>query len=738
MRKFALTFLCILCFLHSCKTNDTNAAEISLDQLKLFITPCEENYLKIEAVGKKHTAPAKQLELNIPEIQTDSAFTLTDGEFQYKNYKIKKEKDGYSLLVNEELRYRSVFYYEDGEIEEERYYPDNQGYYGFGQVSKTLDLSGNRLVIYHEPVYGDQTYLYIPFYLTDQKGSVYYNANGYDKIKFPKNQEDPVVYSSDTGRISSYYRDNNTYQEAVSSFYQISNSSSLPPKWAFGFIQSKYGYKNSKEIIDLVETFQQKKIQLSSIVLDLYWFKKMGDLDWNKENFPDPKALDTYLEENGVKLIAISEPFFTVDSLCYEEFSKKDFFAKDKNGKIVKWNDWWCFDSPSGSVINPLHKEAKKLLGNKYIQMMESGIDGFWTDLGEPERVPATALFNGMEERFFHNYFNREWSKIIHASIKEKFPDRRLFILSRSGYTGSGQYGVSTWSGDVPTSFQGLQQQIVQGVSSGLSGFTYWGSDVGGFTPAYSSPELMIRWYQFGVFTPIFRAHGTGSREPWSAGEEAEKILKQQIDLRYQLLPYIYSIARTSYQDGIPMMRPLFFLESGEKFPQKYLNTQYLYGPSFLIAPVTQEMIFSNEKKIYLPRGNWYDFETLGKWDGGQEYTLKVKKESIPVFLREGSIIPMDYQGKKALLLIPADGIKSDFVYYDDDGETEKYKTGEYEEISYHLDGFTLTIESKDPKNLTGELLLLLPEKTKTKSPGWKKEGIYQTKAVSVRPQLSL
>jgi alpha-glucosidase (family GH31 glycosyl hydrolase) len=162
---------------------------------------------------------------------------------------------------------------------------------------------------------------------------------------------------------------------AVSGFYKITGESAMLPKWVFGFTQSKYSYETTDEVIELVERFKKENIPLSAVVLDLAWFNKMGDLDWNTEKFPDPKALDEYLESNNVKLITISEPFFATDSLCYDEFRKAGIFADDENGKPVLWNDWWCVNgSKEGAIINPLHPKAQQLLGDKYIKMVESGI----------------------------------------------------------------------------------------------------------------------------------------------------------------------------------------------------------------------------------------------------------------------------------------------------------------------------------------------------------------------------
>ncbi|MCH5150227.1 MAG: glycoside hydrolase family 31 protein [Spirochaetales bacterium] len=733
MKKTGLYVIILFTFFISCKSAAPGTSQLNVGEVKLFFTPCENGYLKIEALGKKYSAPTESLELKIQA--ADAAFTADGNTLIWNNYKIIKTDDGYELYYNDALRYSSSFYYSDGEIEEERYYANVDAYYGMGQIHKSLNLAGKRAIIYHEPNYGDQTYLYIPFYITKSRDSVYINANGYDKLKFPNNTEDPVVYTSGTGRIDSYYKVNDSFKSAVSNFYKISGESAMLPKWVFGFTQSKYSYKTSDEVIELVERFKKEDIPLNAVVLDLAWFKKMGDLDWNTENFPDPKALDEYLESNNVKLIAISEPFFAVDSLCYDEFRAAGIFADDEKGKPVLWSDWWCVNgSKNGAIINPLHPKAEKLLGSKYVKMAESGIDSFWTDLGEPEKCPAAAVFSGIPEIYFHNYFNREWSRIIMSAIQKQYPDKRFFILSRSGYTGSKSYAVSNWSGDVPATFDGLRQQLTEGLSSGLSGFPYWGSDVGGFTPEFSDPELMTRWYQFGAFTPVYRAHGTASREPWVAGEKNLPIIKKYIKHHYELIPYTYSLSREMCRDGLPLMRSMFL--EYENTPAHFLDKQYFFGANILVSPITSSMNFKKETEVFLPDGGWYSWENMKRFDGGT-HTLSVKMEDIPIFIKEGSITPLEYNGKTALLLTPAENVSGNFVFYDDDGISNTYKQGKYTEIAYELTGFTLktsVINGQPANNVT----LLVPAETQVKTSGWVSDGKYKTKTVELSDTIEL
>jgi len=182
----------------------------------------------------------------------------------------------------------------------------------------------------------------------------------------------------------------------------------------------------------------------------------MGDLDWDRQAFPDPEGLDSWLGKKGIKLIAISEPFFTTASSHYTDFKKLGMLGTGIDGSPLTWHDWWCFGDSECSVLNPLDDDAPRELGKIYTHMFDTGIDGFWTDLGEPESVPSSVLFGGIPEPVFHNYFNYYWTKAIHSGVASGRPDYRQFILSRSAYTGSSAYNVSTWPGDVSVSFQSL------------------------------------------------------------------------------------------------------------------------------------------------------------------------------------------------------------------------------------------------------------------------------------------
>jgi len=595
-----------------------------------------------------------------------------------------------------------------------------RAFHGFGQAVKALGVVDEGLELYHEPRFGDQTYLHLPFFFSDTGLAVAFNAAGRDQVDVAKGRE--VTLSTTTGRLDLYTWSEPDPTALVARWYRLSGSQSLLPRWAYGYLQSRYGYRTDAEVRQTVELFRRFKLQLSAIVLDLYWFKRMGDLAWNCEAFPDPEGLAAWLHAKGVKLVTISEPFFTRDSLAFAELEAAGALAKDAQGQTVLWKDWWDFGKEiGGGVINPLAPKAAELLGGRYTKLAAGGVDGFWIDLGEPERVPGEARFGAKgeyDERAFHNAFNLEWAKLVRHAFLAAHPDRRPFLLSRSGYLGIAGLGVSTWSGDVPATWKGLKEQLPLGLSASLSGLPFWGSDVGGFITRGGEamppdPELYLRWQQFGAFTPVYRAHGTGPREPWIYGDSWMARVKAVLDRRQQLLPYLYSTAYQVWSEGRPMLRPLFFLDPANPALRRDASA-FLLGDAILMAPVTQPLEKEAVKRVRLPQGAWYDAFTLARHAGGTEVEIPLTLDRFPLFYREGAIIPVDAgAGAEGLILLPGPAPTS-FTVFSDDGETEAYRRGAGEKLRVELDVRGVSFSGA---NRERELVLLLPRSLKLAQP---------------------
>ncbi|HOX28308.1 MAG TPA: glycoside hydrolase family 31 protein, partial [bacterium] len=313
----------------------------------------------------------------------------------------------------------------------------------------------------------------------------------------------------------------------------------------------------------------------------------------------------------------------------------------------------------------------------------KTGVDGWWTDLVEPEWDSDDMVFRGGLRR---NAVHNAQAILMHKSIADMYrrelPDERLFILSRSGFVGDWRYGVGIWSGDIHSTWFQFTDQVPIAINANLSGFGLWNSDIGGFVET-PTEEMFIRWIQFGAFCPIMRPHGDSTREPWMYGPEAERINREIINLRYRLSPYLYTMFREMHEHGRPTMRAML-LEFPDD-PKTYnINDQYMYGPWLLVAPVTKQNL--TKRKVYLPEGGWTDFWTDETVAGPRTVSAAAPLNRIPLFVRPGAIIPMaplmQFTGQRpidplTIHIYPAASASS-YDIYEDDGATNRYLKGEF------------------------------------------------------------
>jgi len=577
-----------------------------------------------------------------------------------------------------------------GVLSEIRHFGDQTALYGMGGVGERLEISGRSAVMRHRAQYGDMTYLYIPLVLTGKGQLWYVNAATGDNMEASAHQSGMVRYSTNSGIIDSWNFQEQNIRETVRRWYGFSGSQSLLPRWAYGYIQSRYGYRNNQEVYDVVMGFEERDIPLSGLVLDLYWFDEMGDLDWNRFRW-QPEELSAFLRERDIRLLAISEPYITSWSANWEPFQEAGLLGQDSLGNTVRWESWWSFSAPDGGMIDVLADNALEHIGPFYRAMHQSGIDAFWTDLGEPEELPPEIILGDLPGEDVALIYNREWNRLIIDSMAESYPDWRPFILSRSGYTGSSGLGVSIWTGDVNSRFQSLARHPAMGLGAALTGFPWWGFDVGGFTRELT-PEAFIRWHQLALFSPQYRAHASQrAQEPWIFGGSNEALISDIIRQRHELLSYIYSSAWQTWQDGIPLMRPLF-LEFPEEDWTWMEDKSWMFGDWFYVSPITRPLGTLEPHTYRLPQGRWLDWWTGETVEGGQTFQVSPEHPSLvraveqgtdllewfPVYLREGAIVPLERENRKILVLFPPEDGESSWVWFDDDGISNNYLAGAY------------------------------------------------------------
>ena len=548
------------------------------------------------------------------------------------------------VLLSEKMGYTKV----NDSTETLSFNLDNsEALYGGGARALGMNRRGNRLQLYNRAHYGYETKaelmnFCIPLVMSSKLYAVHFDNAAIGYLDLDSKKDNTLTYETISGRKTYQVIVGDSWTDLVSNYTDLTGKQPLLPRWALGNFSSRFGYHNQDEVENTIKKFEQNQIPVDAIILDLYWFGNtikgtMGNLEWDKVNFPNPDKMISDLNAKGLKTILITEPFILTTSSKWQEAVDKKVLVTDKTGKPATWD----FYFGNTSVVDIFKPEGSAWFWNVYKRLINQGVGGMWGDLGEPEVFPSKVITVGGKADEVHNIYGHNWAKLIADGYKKDFPTQRPFILMRAGYSGSQRFGMVPWSGDVSRSWGGLQSQMEIALQMGMQGLGYMHSDLGGFAGDYFDNELYLRWLQYGVFNPIFRPHAQED----VASEVARKDIatmaaaKKQVELRYQLIPYNYTLSFDNNQKGTPLMRPLFFEEPNNNSLTS-LAGSYFWGNDFLITPITKAGVTSTE--IYFPKSsNWFDFYTNEKHNAGTTDTVKVNEDYIPTFVRGGSFIPM-------------------------------------------------------------------------------------------------
>lgn len=519
--------------------------------------------------------------------------------------------------------------------------------YGGGARALGMNRRGNKLALYNRAQYGYETRaelmnFCIPLVLSSKLYAVHFDNEAIGYLDLDSKKDNTLEYETISGRKTYQVIVGNSWEDLVKNYSDLTGKQPLPPRWAFGNFSSRFGYHTQEEVEKTIRKFEESKIPVDAIILDLYWFGKtvqgtMGNLEWDKANFSNPDKMISDLNAKGVKTVLITEPFILTTSSKWQETVDKKVLATLKDGKPATW-DFYFGNTGIVDVFNP---EGKEWFWNVYKRLINQGVAGLWGDLGEPEVFPSYAnTFAGTADQI-HNIYGHNWAKLIADGYKKDFSNQRPFILMRSGYSGSQRFGMIPWSGDVSRSWGGLQSQMEIALQMGMQGMAYMHSDLGGFAGDYFDNELYLRWLQYGVFNPIFRPHAQEdvASEVAYKDVDTKEIAKKAVELRYQMLPYNYNLAYENATLGKPLMQPLFFNEASNK---ELLSKSdgYLWGNDFLVYPITEKGQIA--KEVYFPKNsNWYDFYTGKKYMGGTTQKVELNKNNIPTFVRGNVFYPM-------------------------------------------------------------------------------------------------
>ena len=519
------------------------------------------------------------------------------------------------------------------------------------------------------------------------------------------------------------------------------------PKWAMGFWQSREKYNTRRELLDVLYEFRRRRIPLDNIVIDWnHWPENAwGSHEFDLKRFPDPKGMVDSIHALNAKIMISVWPKFYTNTGHFKEFEEKGWMYMQSVRDSLR--DWVGPGYRYG-FYDAYDPEARKLF---WKQMQDHycplGIDAWWMDASEPNVRDCTdmqyrkALCGptalGPSTQYFNAYALMN-AEAIYDGQRKMDPDRRVFLLTRSGFAGLQRYSTATWSGDIATRWEDMKAQISAGLNFAMSGIPYWTMDIGGFcverryekaqrewnrTKKENADykewrELNARWYQFGAFCPLYRSHGQFPyREIWNIAPEGHPAYQSMVyytRLRYRMMPYIYSLAGMTHFNDYTIMRALV-MDFGKDKNVLDISDQFMFGPALMACPVYTYK--ARQRKVYFPDGNgWYDFYTGKHITGGQTLTVDAPYEQIPLYVRSGAILPygpdLQYTGEKTaseIILYVYTGQDGAFTLYEDENENYNYEKGQYSMIPFKYDEATrsLTIGKRQ-----GEFSGMLKERT--------------------------
>lgn len=573
--------------------------------------------------------------------------------------------------------------------------------YGLGQHQTGVLNQRNLEVVLSQ----DNTNISIPFFLSSRGYGVLWNSASVTDWN-NRFRQVLAIRSSDADAVDYYYIAGPSFDKIIAGYRHLTGAAPLFPNWAYGYWQSKLAYASTDQLLGVAARYRALNIPLDNIVLDAGWETEFGSRAFNP-NYPDPKSMVRRLHDQHVHLMVSIWPLFQPGSPNFDAMQAQNFFVTLGPNHLPSY-------LPGARLYDAFNPGARKLYWQQTKKSLyDIGVDAFWMDSTEPldlfaeEHGPmlAGAKTSLGDASKYANLYPLTTTAAIYDGQRSQPENKRVFILTRSSFIGMQRNAAAAWSGDTLTTFDSFRRQIPAGLNYSLTGLPYWTTDIGGFVggdttdPAYR--ELFVRWFEYGAFCPIFRAHGARNQnEIWSFGPQAQAILTLYDRLRYRLMPYIYAVAARTAFDGYTPMRALAFdFATDSKAPD--ISDEFMFGPSLLVAPVTEQGATSRD--VYLPKGtDWYDFWTGRRIAGGQTIHRDAPLSVLPLYVRAGSILPLgpeeeytaEYPSAPIELRIypGADGNAS---LYFDDGLTYDYEKGQYAWIPMHWSDAsgTLTLE---------------------------------------------
>ncbi len=591
--------------------------------------------------------------------------------------------------------------------------PPDENYYGLGDKPGAMNRRNRSFTNWNTDEFGwqessDPLYKTIPFFIGLRKGVAYglFFDNTYrSTFDFGKESRDYFSFGAEGGELNYYFIAGPEPKKVVEEYTAMTGRSPLPALWSLGYQQCRYSYYPESRAREIVKTFREKKIPADAIYFDIDYQQGYAPFTINREYFPTFENMIADFRSLGFHTILITDLHIKKNPghgyVPYDSGIKNDVFVKNPDGSVYVGAVW-----PGESVFPDFTlSRAREWWGSLYKDFVGMGAAGFWNDMNEPsvflradKTMPLDIVHRlddgtALDHRAIHNVFGMQNVRATYDGLRKLQPDERPFVLTRAAYSGAQRY-AATWTGDNSSTWNHLAMSTPMLLSMGISGFPLIGDDIGGFAGS-PTPDLLTRWFEVGALNPIYRDHtakGTADQEPWVHGPEHEAIRRKYIELRYHLMPYLYTGIEEAARTGVPLMRPLFL-----EYPQAQEfygdNRDFLFGRDFFVAPVVTEMVDAEE--ISLPPGEWYDYWTAEKHTNKEHISLHPRLDEMPLYVRAGAIVPMQpvvqHTGETPIgplqlhVYLPSGSAANDCSgsLYEDDGHTFAYRKGEILRITY-------------------------------------------------------
>jgi alpha-glucosidase len=577
---------------------------------------------------------------------------------------------------------------------------ENDHFYGFGEKTGFLDKKGEKMVMWNSDVYAphnpetDSLYESIPYFMTLRKGRAHgvFFDNTFKSAFDLRSDESAYSFMAEGGQLDYYVMAGPSPKEVLEQYTYLTGKAPIPPKWAIGYHQSRYSYETEEEVRSLVHYFKEKEIPLDVVYLDIHYMDGYRVFTFDPERFPNPKQLIDDLRKEGIRIVPIVDPGVKEDAeyKAYQDGIQGDYFCKYIEGQIY-YGDVW----PGNSAFPDFTDErVREWWGENHRFYTDLGIEGIWNDMNEPAVFNETKTMDlkvmhkndgdPKTHRELHNLYGLRMGESTYEGLKKQLSGKRPFLLTRAGYSGVQRY-AAVWTGDNRSFWEHLQMSLPMVMNLGLSGIPFSGPDVGGFAHD-SNGELLARWTQVGAFTPYFRNHsalGFVRQEPWSFGEKYEAIVKKYIDLRYQWLPFLYTLFAEAYHTGTPIVRPLLLhYPMDEKTYQ--ISDQFMVGDNVIVAPIMEPG--GTHRAVYLPEGKWVDYWTNEVIEGSKYHLIEAPLDVLPMFIKIGSMVVLGLvrqsteapDQERIVHLYAQEETTSIYSLYDDDGKTFDYESNDH------------------------------------------------------------